>query len=104
MADILYADLDCASDPDDITAYMRLWASVMATAVADYNAKDVNLRADARRWFGEDRACIGSLQWMCALFGFSPHRVREKIAQRTKRTPIYKKAGRAGTALVSEGD
>ena len=47
----------------------------------------------ARKWFAEEREYVTSFRWTCHLFGFNHHRVREKIAERTQRTPIYKKGG-----------
>lgn len=66
-----------------------LWASVMATAVADLDARLLSLRRAAQKWMYQDRSDQpGSFLWICDALELDPDLLRQHCLTRAGRKKL----------------
>jgi hypothetical protein len=62
----------------EVTPEMRIWCSVLITAVSDLGKK--SYRDSALEWIKDsDSSDIGSFNWCCELFRLAPDRTRRYL-------------------------
>lgn len=69
--------------------YTALWASVMAVAIADLDARLMSLRRAARHWMYEERRDDpGSFVWICDALDLDPKLLRMQCLTRAGRKAL----------------
>src|SRR5712664_314725 len=61
---------------------LRLWASVMQTAIGDLKDKSIGIRRRTNSWFLSSNHGIGSFIWCCDQLSLNPERVLKALERR----------------------